>query len=178
MTILSGQTIRRLMLVEPMVERSYLHFHDILNTPTNIMEPPKTTLTVEHFTVSHGLSSSGYDVRVEFDEDAQVGNTVLRRGDFILASTIERIKMPDNVVGIVHDKSSWARRGIAVQNTVIEPGWCGYLTLELSYHGRHPITIPRGVGIAQVVFHYTDFPVEQPYDGKYQDQARGPQEAR
>ncbi len=85
--------------------------------------------------------------------------------------------MPDNVMGIVHDKSSWARRGITVQNTVIEPGWCGWLTLELTNHSMVAHTLRRGYPIAQVVFHYIDHAVVNPYDGKYQNQSRGPVEA-
>jgi len=78
------------------------------------------------------------------------------------------------VIGFVHDKSTWARLGIAVQNTVIEPGWEGYLTLEITNHSRDRVTILRGSGIAQVIFQFLDLPSEKPYDGKYQDQARGP----
>lgn len=85
--------------------------------------------------------------------------------------------MPKNVVGIVHDKSTWARRGLAVQNTVIEPGWRGFLTLELTNHGSVPIKIERAMPIAQIVFHFTDEETVG-YEGKYQDQERGPQEAR
>ncbi len=85
--------------------------------------------------------------------------------------------MPNSVMGIVHDKSSWARHGVAVQNTVIEPGWRGYLTLELTNHSQQTRTIKPGDPIAQIVFHWLDEPTKQPYEGKYQDQAAGPQEA-
>jgi dCTP deaminase len=121
-----------------------------------------------------GLSAAGYDVRVEFE----IGRMrLLKPGDFFLASTIERFQMPRAVLGIVHDKSSWARRGICVQNTVIEPGWEGYLTLELTNHSTHEIILEAGTSIAQIVFHRLDEATEQPYDGKYQDQQRGPQPA-
>ena len=85
--------------------------------------------------------------------------------------------MPTGVLGIVHDKSSWARQGLAVQNTVIEPGWRGWLTLELTNHGKDTLIIYEGTGICQVVFHYLDAPTDQPYDGKYNNQPRGPQPA-
>jgi dCTP deaminase len=85
--------------------------------------------------------------------------------------------MPPDVIGFVHDKSSWARKGLAVQNTVIEPGWRGYLTLELTNHGRDALEITEGDPIAQIVFHYLDALTEQPYVGKYQDQGYGPQRA-
>lgn len=124
----------------------------------------------EHLGFTHGLSAAGYDVRI-------AEAIVLFPGDFALASTVEIFDMPDDLLGIVHDKSSWARRGLAVQNTVIEPGWRGHLTLELTAH-RGDLDVPAGVGIAQVVFHLLAEPTDRPYRGKYQDQAAGPQEAR
>lgn len=124
--------------------------------------------------VSHGLGPHGYDVRVEFDDRSTTRDKIIKPGEFILASTIERFTMPNYVAGIVHDKSTWARRGLAVQNTVIEAGWSGWLTLELTNHSQTPICIKRGVGIAQVVFHVLDEPTELPYKGKYDNQARGP----
>lgn len=117
-----------------------------------------------------GLSPAGYDVRLAQD-------VTLWPGRFLLASTIEWFNMPDDVIGIVHDKSTWARRGIAVQNTVIEPGWRGYLTLELTMHAFRFMKLRAGVGIAQIIFHRLDHSAEQPYDGKYQDQKAGPQQA-
>jgi len=96
-------------------------------------------------------------------------------GRFVIASAIEQFQMPSYLVGIVHDKSTWARRGLSVFNTVIEPGWCGFLTLELVYHGRQVLHIPAGTGIAQVVFHRTT--ERASYDGKYQGQPDRPVEA-
>jgi dCTP deaminase len=93
-------------------------------------------------------------------------------GHFVLASAIEEFEMPADMMGIVHDRSTWARHGLSVFNTVIEPGWRGYLTLELVYHGRHKLHIPAGSGIAQVVFHRIEVPAR--YEGKYQDQANHP----
>jgi dCTP deaminase len=96
---------------------------------------------------------------------------------FKLASTVEEFNIPDDVMGVVHDKSSWARKGLCVQNTVIEPGWRGFLTLELSYHGDKFLIVEKGDPIAQIIFHQLDEPTYEPYDGKYQDQASGPQQA-
>jgi dCTP deaminase len=120
--------------------------------------------------MSYGVSLAGYDVRV-------AENVELPPGAFTLGSTVERFCLPNNLVGIVHDKSTWARQGLAVQNTVIEPGWDGYLTLELTNHSSVTLCISRGDPIAQVIFHYTDEET-QGYTGKYQDQGKGPQEAR
>jgi dCTP deaminase len=148
MTILSGQTIRRLAIVEPMRER-------YLDENGN----------------SAGLSISGYDITVDTQVD-------LMPGSFVLVCTCERFVMPRNVVGVVHDKSSLARKGLAVQNTILEPGWRGYLTLELSNHSAYRIRLPIASAIAQVIFHFLDEPAEKPYTGKYQDQERMPIPAR
>ena len=83
-------------------------------------------------------------------------------GGFTLASTLEEFDMPDDVLGIVHDKSTWARMGLAAQNTVIEPGWNGYLTLELTNHGDEEIFIDDGTPIVQIIFHMLDQPAEPP----------------
>jgi len=116
--------------------------------------------------VSYGLGEAGYDVRIAQD----VWLFPFRR--FRLASTVERFTMPDDILGIVHDKSTWARKGLSVFNTVIEPGWEGWLTLELVYHGWRPLFIENGTGIAQVVFHELVHPAQ--YNGKYQGQDNRP----
>jgi dCTP deaminase len=86
--------------------------------------------------------------------------------------------MPTDVIGFVHDKSTLARFGIAVQNTVIEPGWTGILTIELTNHSDEFLWLTAGQPIAQIVFHELDAPTERPYSGKYQNQEAGPQAAR
>lgn len=154
MTILSGQSIRLLCteveptMLEPFCERS-------------VHEETGTT---------YGLSVAGYDVRIK---DA----VHLVSGQFSLAVTVEHFALPDHVLGVVHDKSTLARLGLTVQNTVIEPGWRGWLTLELANHGRDTIEIVAGQPIAQVIFHVLDAPAEKPYDGRYQDQGPEPQRA-
>lgn len=122
-----------------------------------------------HNGMTYGLSYAGYDVRIRED-------ILLFPGNFTLASTLEYFNTPDDVIGIVHDKSSWARRGIAVQNTVIEPGWRGYLTLELTNHGTSVVGFREGDPICQIVYHKLDQAVRG-YNGKYQDQPAQPVEA-
>jgi dCTP deaminase len=67
---------------------------------------------------------------------------------------------------------------VLVQNTVVEPGWRGYLTLELTRFLPWPIRLRCGMPIAQILFKQLDQPTEQPYAGRYQDQERRPQSAR
>lgn len=139
--------------------------------------------------VSYGLSEAGYDIRIKQDiyfapamyhfsgsfirpPCVNIDSTNISNGNFALASAIEEFNMPDNLVGVVHDKSTWARKGLSVFNTVIEPGWKGFLTLELVFHGNEPLFIPAGSGIAQVLFHEIACPTF--YNGKYQNQANEP----
>lgn len=143
------------------------------------------------FGVSFGLGEAGYDIRIkqeitftrdlfqrrivdrsEYDyaEDGMVNYR--EKGRFILASSMEEFSMPKDLMGIVHDKSSWARKGLSVFNTVIEPGWRGFLTLELVYHGQKDLHIEPGSGIAQVIFHQVSEHAE--YRGRYQNQADKP----
>jgi dCTP deaminase len=155
--------------------------------PVKRMEP----LKVYENGVSHGMSEAGYDIRVKqaitFHRDFFLrravdrivlgpDNKVLEHdrfpGRFVLASALEEFEMPNTLMGIVHDKSSWARQGLSVFNTVIEPGWRGFLTLELVYHGDKDLHIPAGSGIAQVVFHQVSNSVE--YHGRYQNQRNAP----
>lgn len=135
-----------------------------------------------HNGMSFGVSHAGYDVRCKQDVTLSPAYGwrawwALLRGrakTFALLSTIEKFDMPFDVIGIVHDKSTWARRGIALQNTVIEPGWRGWLTLEVSNHGPHWVTIKAGDPIAQIIFHRMEAPPDGGYTGKYQDQPDEP----
>ena len=67
-------------------------------------------------------------------------------------------------------------RCVCVQHTVIEPGWKGFLTLEIVFHGSDRVRIPAGAGIAQVLFHQLGEPAQ--YNGKYQNQADKPVESK
>ncbi len=136
--------------------------------------------------VSYGLTEVGYDIRlkqeVRFERPTKTSRMMcylanIRQGHrFLIASAMEEFDMPNNLVAIVHDKSTWARKGLSVFNTVIEPGWRGFLTLELVYHGWEDLVIPAGSGIAQVIFHQlSDYGA---YTGKYQDQEDKPVQAR
>lgn len=133
--------------------------------PRRIVEPfyERTKLNGMTF----GLSFAGYDIRT------QQGFS-FKPGSFRLLSSVEHFHMPNDVIGFVHDKSTWARQGIAVQNTVIEPGWRGFLTLEVTNHGMHMVTVREGDPIAQIVFHKMAARPQMTYAGKYQDQPEYP----
>lgn len=118
--------------------------------------------------VSHGESLAGYDIRIK------QGMTI-ESGDFKLASSLERFDIPVDLMAVLHDKSSLIRRGLVVGNTVLEPGWKGYLTLELFNHGSKAIELQAGQGIGQLIFHQLAMSAQ--YSGKYQNQADRPVEA-
>lgn len=140
MTVLSGQTIRRMQILSPFCEK-----------------------TTHKCGMTYGLSAAGYDVRI-------AKSVILKSIGFCIAYTLEKFNMPLNVLGRVSDKSTLARMGLAVQNTIIEPGWRGHLTLELTNHSTDIISINQWEPIAQVIFEFLDEPAEAPYSGKYQDQ--------
>lgn len=127
---------------------------------------PWVEKTVEHG-MTYGLSSAGYDCRID-------QSVYVRAHGFELASTIEWFNLPNDLTLHPTDKSTWARRGLAVQNTVGEPGWRGHLTLELTNHSDDDIVVLEGMPICQMMFALLSEPTEKPYNGKYQDQRRGP----
>lgn len=168
MTVINGQTLLRMAPIKDMAREKY-----------------------RDHGVSYGLSEAGYDIRVKQEvriekrlyPAGQFWNTYLdgclvdTNTKFCIASTVEEFQMPNNVVGIVHDKSTWARQGLSVFNTVLEPGWNGFLTLELVYHGNENLLIPAGAGIAQVIFHEISC-IADYGTGKYQNQEDRPVESR
>lgn len=123
------------------------------------------------FGMSFGAGPASYDIRIAED-------IVLWPGRFVLASAIEHFAMPDDIMGVVHDKSTWARRGLSAFNTIIDPGFNGFLTLELKLKSFRFIRLRRGMPIAQVVFHRLEEDTIAPYRGKYQHQEWGPQGPR
>ena len=93
---------------------------------------------------------------------------------FALASTVERVNIPHDICGTVMDKSSWARQGLAVQNTKFDPGFHGYPTIELSNHGLSTLVIEAGQPICQFKFERLEEPTDLPYAGRYLGQGDEP----
>jgi dCTP deaminase len=171
--ILSAQSIRRLC--------KYEYPNKLPQVP--LLAPYSESAVNSGMTF--GLSSAGYDIRIDQDVTLYpitLGNLMLKaigvkRSSFALASSIEKFTIPKHLMPLVMDKSTWARRGLSVFNTCAEPGWTGWLTLELANKSEHVLEIRKGMPIAQIVFFELDHPTCQPYQGKYQHQARGPQPA-
>lgn len=164
MTILSAQSIRELCKQTQAQDQA---MQDQTDDP--LISP--FHLKLMRNGLSYGLSSASYDVCI---------NQTLWLWPFYgrLASTMERFHLPNNICGEVKDKSTNARRFVLVQNTLIDPGWEGWLTLELTRFLPWPIRIKRGTPIAQIKFEWLDDETEIPYNGKYQNQAQEPQKAQ
>jgi len=145
--------------------------------------------------ISYGLSSYGYDIRVapefkvftnvhnvvvdpkRFDDrsfvDVHADSCIIPPNSFALARTLERFRIPRDVLVVCLGKSTYARCGIIVNVTPLEPTWEGYLTLEISNTTPLPAKIYANEGIAQLLFFQGDEEPEVAYadrKGKYQDQ--------
>lgn len=98
-------------------------------------------------------------------------------GEFVLASTIEVVTLPDDILAQVEGKSSLGRIGLLIHATAgfVDPGWTGKLTLELSNVAKMPIALHYGMKIGQLSFMRMSTPVDRPYGSpglrsKYQGQ--------
>lgn len=132
--------------------------------------------------VSYGLDSCGYSLRLsgpykvfvnDYDEKEYTPISPLNvpekyikelefdgkpkfaipPGGLVLAKTLEYIKMPNNIMAEIKDKSRYARLGISVMNTIVQPGWQGHITLEIvNNNPSHWVELIEGQGIAQIIF--------------------------
>lgn len=95
----------------------------------------------------------------------------LHPGHFMLAATLEYLRLPDDLGAYVLGRSSWGRVGLIVATAImVQPGFKGCLTLELVNDGDSPIKLYPGARIAQLAVHTLDGPTENPYGpkGKYE----------
>lgn len=145
--------------------------------------------------ISYGVSSYGYDVRCarefkvftnvhsaivdpkNFDEnsfiDIESDVCIIPPNSFALARTVEYFRIPRNVLTVCLGKSTYARCGIIVNVTPLEPEWEGHVTLEFSNTTNLPARIYAGEGVAQMLFFESDEVCETSYKdrgGKYQGQ--------
>lgn len=109
---------------------------------------------------------------------------MLHPGEFVLGSTLERVAVPDDLVGRVEGKSSLGRLGLLIHSTAgfVDAGFDGHITLELANVASLPITLYPGMKIGQISFMRMTTPADQPYGkgasgSKYQGQ-RGPTPSR
>ena len=145
--------------------------------------------------ISYGLSSFGYDARVsnEFKIFTNVNSEIvdpknfkasnfitknvseciIPPNSFVLASTVEHFRIPKNVLVVCLGKSTYARCGIIVNVTPLEPGWEGHVTLEFSNTTPLPAKVYANEGVAQFIFLKGNETPETTYsdrNGKYMGQ--------
>jgi dCTP deaminase len=146
--------------------------------------------------ISYGVTSYGYDVRVDrhfkvftnvwgstvdpkhFDPksfvDVNADFCLIPPNSFALAETVEYFEIPRNMLAVCLGKSTYARCGIIVNVTPLEPEWRGRITIEISNTTPLPAKIYAGEGIAQILFLTGEEVCKTSYadkKGKYQDQA-------
>ena len=180
MTIKSDKWIRRMAAEQRMIEP---------------FEPGQVKEINGKRIVSYGTSSYGYDIRCSnefkvftninativdpkmFDEksfvDIRADECIIPPNSFALARTIEYFRIPRSVLTICLGKSTYARCGIIVNVTPLEPEWEGHVTLEFSNTTPLPARIYANEGVAQVIFIESDEVCETSYrdrGGKYQGQ--------
>jgi dCTP deaminase len=180
--VLSDRTIRRL-LAEGRIEIDPLD--------ESLIQPSSVDVRAERlFRVFHNARYPFIDVKQPMEDLTELVEVegdrafILHPGEFVLGSTLERIRLPDDLVARLDGKSSLGRLGLLIHSTAgfIDPGWDGQVTLELSNVSNLPITIYPGMKIGQISFHQLTEAAESPYGSggigsKYQGQ-RGPVPSR
>ncbi|MCS7064210.1 MAG: dCTP deaminase [Methylacidiphilales bacterium] len=161
----------------------------------NGMIEPFMDKSIHEGVITYGLSSYGYDIRIsdefkilnkhsdkiidpkKFDPDLLIDfkgdSYVIPPNSFVLARSLEYFRIPRDVIVICTGKSTYARCGIIVNVTPLEPEWEGYLTLEISNTAPLPTKIYAFEGIAQLIFITGNSLCEMSYrerKGKYQGQ--------
>lgn len=152
------------------------------------IQPSSVDLTIDRFfRVFRNHTAGIIDVKENLEDLTELVEIpddpdrafMLHPGEFVLGSTAERIKLPDDLVGRLEGKSSLGRLGLLIHSTAgyVDPGWDGQITLELSNVARLPITIYPGMPIGQLSFLTLTTPVDTKYQGKYLGQS-GPVASR
>ena len=173
----------------------------MLKSSTWIKQGAETTALIDPFipesvrsgVISYGLGPYGYDIRLHEEyrlpanlesldpHNIRESNYLTKRekdillppGSFILGRSLEYFRIPKKILGLVYGKSTYARVGVLVNVTPLEPEWSGYLTISIANIGATPVKLHTGEGIAQVLFFESDdFPIFSYKDlnGKYNQQ--------
>jgi dCTP deaminase len=174
--VLSDKTIK----AEIAAGRIVLHPYD-----EGLVQPSSIDVRVDRkFRVFHNARHPYIDVRKPMEDLTELVEVsdeepfILHPGEFVLGQTLERLRLPDDLVARLEGKSSLGRLGLLIHSTAgfVDPGFEGNLTLELSNVANLPITIYHGMPIGQISFMRMDAPVERAYGSgdagsKYQGQA-------
>jgi dCTP deaminase len=174
-TVLSDRTIRRELAagrigIDPLGEHA--------------IQPASVDLRLGHqFRVFRNSRIPYIDVKRDYPDLTELVEIddahpfILHPGEFALAVTYERVRLPDDIVGRLEGKSSLGRLGLLIHSTAgyVDPGWDGALTLELSNVANLPITLYHRMKVSQISFLRLSEPAEHPYGSraagsKYQGQ--------
>ena len=162
--ILSDETLRAMMaersiVVEPIEPYQVQPASIDLRLGRHFLKIDENTLE------SLSLDSELPYIQIEKDE------IVIPPHSFLLATTVEFIRIPANVTAFVEGRSSIGRMGLFIQNAGwVDPGFEGNITLELFNANRLPLRLASGRRICQIVFAFMDKATRTPYAGKYQGQ--------
>jgi dCTP deaminase len=134
----------------------------------------------------HGVIDPQKNAGHEFTKEITVEKGtafIMQPGDFVLATTVEKIEVPDDLLGNLEGRSSIGRLGIIIHSTAasIDPGMRGHITLELANMGKLPVALYPGMRICSISFEQLSSPAEVPYykkkSAKYLEQV-GPGESK
>ncbi|MBE3063871.1 MAG: dCTP deaminase [Spirochaetes bacterium] len=162
--ILSDETLRK-MIAEGSIGVEPLEPYQIQPASIDLRLGRSFLKIDENSLESLSLDSELPYVRIEKDE------IVIPPQSFMLATTVEYIRIPPNVTAFVEGRSSIGRLGLFIQNAGwVDPGFEGTITLELFNANRLPLRLASGRRICQIVFAFMDKATRTPYSGKYQGQ--------
>lgn len=162
--ILSDKTIMHMvkegsLLIEPMME------HQIQPASVDIRLGNTFSIVEDSST---GIITLGKEIQYK---TMTADTYILLPGQFVLATTMEYISLPDHLTAFVEGRSSLGRMGLFIQNAGwVDPGFEGEITLELFNANRCAIELQAGRRIGQLVFANMDDTAQHPYRGKYQKQ--------
>lgn len=125
----------------------------------------------QHPFIDLATNDSVYAMSEKLMRDLTVGDDktfILHPGELALGVTVERVRLPDNIVGWLDGRSSLARLGLMVHITAhtIDPGWNGQITLEFYNSGRFPLALRPGMRICAISFELLSSPTSKPYSAK------------
>jgi len=161
------------------------------------MIEPFTIRQVAEGAISYGLSSYGYDLRLagefkvflpppgrtidpkaappEFFQERRGASCDIPPNSYILGRTVEYLRIPRDVLALCVGKSTYARAGVLVNITPLEPEWEGYITVSIANTTPATVRVHANEGLCQALFFQSDEPCEISYKdraGKYQTQTK------
>lgn len=198
--IKTGNTLLPDWIIEGLCKGDNPMIHPFVPHKQSIVEIEDEDGVATYPAISFGLSSYGYDVRLSdrsfvlfvnnaaevdpknfnprsvvnlplFDDKQGQGSYFLMPPQsYALGVSLERFQIPGNIAGICLGKSTYARSGIHINTTPLEPGWSGHLTLEIQNCLPTPARVYTNEGIAQILFFSGEECQETYAGGKYQNQ--------